>query len=200
MQLPMRETLGHIAATLSWLAFLKRLPKDLLGGIWLTFERPFSASATASRRGYYGEVKDIALRATTINTLDDSMVSIPTLHPGSSISNANPGENNCMVVTSLWLPIAVDVLKFARSLYEAVISSLSQSGQTVDRPFDHFRDRLATVVEVKAMCWTASTKSFSKAMRPETGFCRRCIGAWLISPLIIIFAKSGGRNSFCEMA
>lgn len=155
MQLLMREHWGILLLALFIVVgfSLKDGLKDLLGGIWLTFERPFSVGDRIIAGGYYGEVKDIGLRATTINTLDDSMVSIPnSFILGSSISNANSGENNCMVVTSLWLPIAVDVAKVRKIAFEAVISSPYLN---LDKPvtvlvIDHFRDRLATVVEVKA--------------------------------------------------
>ncbi|MCB0562881.1 MAG: mechanosensitive ion channel family protein [Phaeodactylibacter sp.] len=127
--------------------------KDLLGGLWLTIERPFSVGDRITVGGYYGEVKDIGLRATTINTLDDSMVTIPNSYIlSNSVSNVNSGENNCMVVTDLWLPIAVDVAVVRKIAYEAVISSPYLN---LDKPvkvlvIDHFRERLATVVKVKA--------------------------------------------------
>lgn len=127
--------------------------RDLFSGLWLTLERPFSVGDRITAAGYYGDVKDIGLRATTINTLDDSMVAIPNSFVlGNAVANANSGENNCMVVIKLWLPIAVDVQRARQIAYEAAISSpylnLDKSLQVLVT--DHFRERLATVIRVKA--------------------------------------------------
>lgn len=127
--------------------------RDLLSGLWLTVERPFSVGDRITASGYYGEVKDIGLRATAINTLDDSMVSIPnSFILNNAIANANAGHNYCMVVTELWLPIDADLQRARRIAYEAVISSPYLN---LDQPvkvlvFDHFREQLATVIKVKA--------------------------------------------------
>lgn len=127
--------------------------KDLLGGLWLTIERPFSVGDRITVGGHYGEVKDIGLRATIINTLDDSMVTIPNSYIlGNSVSNVNSGENNCMVVTELWLPIDVDVAIVRKIAYEAAISSPYLN---LDKPLavlvtDQFRERMATLIKVKA--------------------------------------------------
>ncbi|MCB0587818.1 MAG: mechanosensitive ion channel family protein [Phaeodactylibacter sp.] len=155
LQLLMREHWGILLLGLIIVVgfSIKDGLKDLLGGLWLTLERPFSVGDRITVEGYYGEVMDIGLRATVINTLEDSRVTIPNSYIlGNAVSNANTGKNNCMVVTELWLPIAVDVQKARRIAYEAVISSPYLN---LDKPVavlvaDHFREQLATVIKIKA--------------------------------------------------
>lgn len=155
LQLLLREHWGiFLLGLLIVLAFsVKDGLSDLFSGLWLTLERPFSVGDRITAAGYYGDVKDIGLRATLINTLHDSMVAVPnSFILGNPVSNANSGENNCMVVTELWLPISVDVQRARRIAYEAAISSpylnLDKGLQVLVT--DHFREQLATVIRVKA--------------------------------------------------
>ncbi len=126
---------------------------DLLSGIWMTVERPFSVGDRIASSGYYGEVKNIGLRATTLQTLDDSSVAIPnSALLGQPISNANSGANYCMVVIDFWLPIRVDTERASRIAYEATVSSpyLNLDQPLIVLVTDHFKDKPATLLKVKA--------------------------------------------------
>jgi len=126
---------------------------DLLSGIWMTVERPFSVGDRIASSGFYGEVKNIGLRATSLQTLDDSSVAIPnSALLGQPISNANAGANYCMVVVNFWLPIQVNTERASRIAYEATVSSpyLNLDQPVLVLVTDHFQDKPATLVKVKA--------------------------------------------------
>jgi len=65
-------------------------------------------------------VINIGLRSTRIITADDSMVSVPNAEVMSQpVSNANSGEDNCQVVTEIFLPLSADIHKIRQSAIEA---------------------------------------------------------------------------------
>jgi MscS family membrane protein len=83
--------------------------KNIFAGVVILLDKPFSVGDKIEVGSYYGEVKAIGLRSTRIVTADDSLVAIPNAEMVSqSVSNANAGEENCLVVAELWLPIDID--------------------------------------------------------------------------------------------
>ena len=127
--------------------------KNFIGGLLIILERPFSIGDRIQVGSVYGEVKRIGLRATQVNTLDDSMVTIPNSKITSEmVSNANSGALDCMVVINLWLPINIEVEKTRKIAFEAAVTSRYVN---IDRPiqilfFDHFDNQASTNVRVKA--------------------------------------------------
>jgi len=66
--------------------------KNIIGGLMIIFDRPFQVGDRINIGGNYGEVVRIGIRNTNINTLDDSIVTIPNSKIISEhISNANSG-------------------------------------------------------------------------------------------------------------
>ncbi len=127
--------------------------KNIFGGLMIIFDRPFQIGDRINVGGNYGEVVNIGLRTTRINTLDDSIVTIPNSKIISdTVSNANSGALDCMVVVDLWLPINLDVSKVRKIAYEAAITSkyINMDKNVVILLFDHFDERAATNVKIKA--------------------------------------------------
>ncbi len=132
---------------------LQDIVKNVFGGLLIILDRPFQIGDRINIKGNYGEVINIGLRNTIVSTLDDNTVTIPnSAIISDSISNANSGALDCMVVINLWLPIDVDVTQIRKIVEEAAITSRYLN---IDRPvtilfFDHFDDHAATKVVVKA--------------------------------------------------
>ncbi|MEQ8625433.1 MAG: mechanosensitive ion channel [Vicingaceae bacterium] len=83
--------------------------KNIFGGIMILFDQPFQIGDKIEVGEYYGEVVGIGLRSTRIVTKDDSLVSIPNSEVvNTAVSNSNAGENNCQVVSEIYLPINID--------------------------------------------------------------------------------------------
>ena len=132
---------------------LQDILKNVFGGLLIILDRPFQIGDRINIKGNYGEVVNIGLRNTQVNTLDDNLVTIPnSAIISDSISNANSGALDCMVVINLWLPVDVNVTKVRKIAQEAAITSRYLN---IDKPvtilfFDHFDDHAATKVLVKA--------------------------------------------------
>lgn len=128
--------------------------KNVFGGLLIILDRPFQIGDRINIKGNYGEVVNIGLRNTQVNTLDDNLVTIPnSAIISDNISNANAGALDCMVVINLLLPINTNVTKVRKIAHEAVITSRYLN---IDKPvtilfFDHFESRRpSTKVVIKA--------------------------------------------------
>jgi len=120
--------------------------KNIFGGFLILFDRPFQIGDRINVKGNYGEVKNIGIRNTLINTLDDNNITIPnSAIVSENVANANAGALDCMVVVNLWLPINID--KAVNILF-----------------FDHFDKEPATNVKVKAYVFDAR---FEKAFEGD---------------------------------
>ena len=96
------------------------LVKNIFGGIVIITDKPFQIGDKIQIGEHYGEVISIGLRSTRITTADDSTVSIPNAEVMSqAVSNANSGEENCQVVTEIYLPLSVNIQKVKQSAIEA---------------------------------------------------------------------------------
>lgn len=132
---------------------LQDVVKNIFGGLMILVNRPFQVGDKVELKGSYGEVKKIGLQTTTINTSDDNLVTVPNAAIISdSVSNANAGALDCMVVVDLWLPVNIDVEKVRNLAFESAITSRYLN---IDKPvtvlfFDHFDEHPATNVKIKA--------------------------------------------------
>jgi len=132
---------------------LQDILKNVFGGLLIILDRPFQIGDRINIKGNYGEVVNIGLRNTQVNTLDDNLVTIPnSAIISDNISNANSGALDCMVVVNLWLPVNVNVSKVRKIANEAAITSRYLN---IDKPvtilfFDHFDNQAASKVVVKA--------------------------------------------------
>ncbi|MDG6256231.1 MAG: mechanosensitive ion channel [Methanomicrobiaceae archaeon] len=99
---------------------LKDVFADIIGGLVITFERPYQIGDKIAIKEHYGEVIDIGLRSTRIRTPFDSVVTIPNfIIFDQSVSSANAGKTEMMVVIDLFIDpesnaeLAMDILKDA---------------------------------------------------------------------------------------
>jgi MscS family membrane protein len=83
--------------------------KNIFGGFVIIIDRPFKIGDKIEVGSTYGEVLDMSLRSTRVQTADDSIVTLPNGElMNQSISNSNSGETNCQVVAEIYLPITID--------------------------------------------------------------------------------------------
>lgn len=100
------------------------LLKNIFGGFVILIDRPFKVGDKIEVGSVYGEVQDMSLRSTRIQTPDDSMVTLPNGELlNQPISNANSGESNCQVVAEIFLPITIDTVKVRQIAIEAAQTS-----------------------------------------------------------------------------
>lgn len=103
---------------------LKDLFSDFIGGIVITFEKPYQVGDKIRIGKYYGEVMDIGFRATKLVTPDDNLVSAPNgLIFTESVASANSGSSEMMVVIDLYIAWDSDASLAMKILREAVVSS-----------------------------------------------------------------------------
>lgn len=98
--------------------------KNIFGGIMIILDRPFQVGDKIQTASHYGEVVHIGLRSVRIVTPDDSLVSIPNGElVNQSVSNANAGEFNCQVVSDLYLPPDIDIVRLKKLAYRSAAVS-----------------------------------------------------------------------------
>lgn len=103
---------------------LKDLFSDIVGGLVITFEKPYQIGDKISIGNYFGEVTDIGLRATKLLTPDANVVTAPnSLIFKETIASANYGVSEMMVVIDLYIAGEPHVETAMRILREAVVSS-----------------------------------------------------------------------------
>ncbi|MCX2818871.1 MAG: small-conductance mechanosensitive channel [Methanobacteriota archaeon] len=116
---------------------------NIVGGIVITFERPYTVGDKVEFGDHYGEVTNIGIRSTKLLTPDDSVVTVPNyLFFTNSLSNANAGAPEMMVVVEFYVSpdadtdratgIIRDALKSSRYVYlsedHGVVSRLEDAG------------------------------------------------------------------------
>lgn len=103
---------------------LKDLLADIVGGIVIIFEKPYQIGDKITFGDYYGEVKDIGIRATTLVTPGDSLVTVPNyLVFSKAVSSGNAGNVAMMVIIDLFVDPEADAGAAMNILKEAVVTS-----------------------------------------------------------------------------
>jgi small-conductance mechanosensitive channel len=103
---------------------LKDLFADFVGGLVITFEKPYQIGDKVSIGNYYGEVTNIGLRATKLVTPDDNTVTAPnSLIFNEAIASGNYGASEMMIVTDLYIASESDVKAAMKILRETVVTS-----------------------------------------------------------------------------
>ena len=112
--------------------------RNVISGALILFEQPFRVGDMVNIDGHYGEVRSIGLRSITLQTFDDNTVTVPNATvTGQSISNANSGALDEMVVASFLLPASVDITGVKELAWEAVACS----------PYVYLRKPIVVLVE-----------------------------------------------------
>ena len=103
---------------------LKDLFAGVVGGVIILAERPYRVGDKVDILGHYGEVVDIGLRATEIETLDDDLVSVPNYtFFTEAVANANAGSPEMMVVTEFYVAPEADTRRAAEIVEDAAVTS-----------------------------------------------------------------------------
>lgn len=103
---------------------IKDLVAEVAGGLVIVLDKPYLVGDKITMGGYYGEVKDIGIRATRLITPDDTLVSVPNQAAlNQSVANATAGVQQMMVVIDLFIDSQSDAKKAMEILREAVVTS-----------------------------------------------------------------------------
>ena len=103
---------------------LKDLFADIVGGIVIIVEKPYQIGDKVTIGDKYGEVKDIGIRSTQIQTPADEMISMPNYSIFSQpVTSGNSGDLAMMVVIDLFIHPESDADAAIKILREALITS-----------------------------------------------------------------------------
>jgi len=103
---------------------LKDLFSDIVGGIVIIFEKPYQIGDKVTIGDKYGEVKDIGIRSTRIQTPADELVSVPNISIfNQPVTSGNAGDLAMMVMIDLFIHPDSDAEKAMKILKEALVTS-----------------------------------------------------------------------------
>ncbi len=123
---PELKTLVAISATAGVALGLgaQEVVKNILAGVLILMDRPFRVGDMIKVDTYYGEVVQIGLRTSRIQTFDDSIVTIPNgIFLSKTVTNSNSGELTEQVVVEFCLPGHVNVNDMKNLMKEAALCS-----------------------------------------------------------------------------
>jgi len=104
---------------------VKDLVASFVAGITIMLDRPFQVGDRVSFGGQYGDIRTIGLRSVRMQTLDDTIVTIPNNKFLSDITACgNYGALDMQVVMDFLVGVDQDVERAQRIAYEAALSSL----------------------------------------------------------------------------
>ena len=97
---------------------------NVVGGLVITFERPYTVGDKVEFGDHYGEVTDIGIRSTKLLTPDDSVVTVPNyLFFTNSLSNSNAGAPEMMVVVEFHVSSDADTASVSDIIRDALRTS-----------------------------------------------------------------------------
>jgi len=103
---------------------LKDLFANVVSGLIVVFEMPYQVGDWIELGDHYGEVVDVGVRATRLQTPDDDLVAVPnSLAITDSVSNANAGSSEMLVVTEVFVANDADLGRARELVEEAVYTS-----------------------------------------------------------------------------
>jgi len=103
---------------------LKDLFAGVIGGVLLITERTYRVGDKVELGTDYGEVTGIGLRATTLQTADDTQITVPnaTLFT-DAVANANDGSPEMLVVVPVSVAPDADLERAKQIMREALVTS-----------------------------------------------------------------------------
>jgi small-conductance mechanosensitive channel len=103
---------------------LKDLFADVVGGVVIIFEKPYQIGDKVTIGDKYGEVTDIGIRATRIQTPADETVSVPNFTIfAQPVTSGNAGNLAMMIVIDLFIHPDADAEKAMKILKETLVTS-----------------------------------------------------------------------------
>lgn len=103
---------------------IKDLFSSIFGGLILIVEQPYKIGDKIEVDGHYGEVTDIGIRATRLQTPDDTLVVVPndSVFEGS-VANANAGQAEMLVVVEFYIAHDGNLERAMQIVEEALVTS-----------------------------------------------------------------------------
>ncbi|WP_017324883.1 mechanosensitive ion channel domain-containing protein [Synechococcus sp. PCC 7336] len=146
-----------------WLAFTGTdLMKAFLGGLafktLVAFKQPFTLGDRVSLAGFEGKVLDLGTFFVTLQTLNDDLISIPTLSLWSEVlSSANAGKRSSLCVIEFYL--APFVTAEQRQQAEDAVWDAIQSSAYFDpsKPMQIYLSQNSDSIQLTAKAYVAST-------------------------------------------
>ncbi|WP_435333269.1 mechanosensitive ion channel family protein [Haloarchaeobius sp. TZWWS8] len=103
---------------------LKDLFSSIFGGLILIVERPYKIGDKVTLDGHYGEVTDIGIRSTRLQTPNDTLVVVPNDSVFSgAVANANAGQAEMLVVVEFYVSADADLERAMHIVEEAMVTS-----------------------------------------------------------------------------
>lgn len=97
---------------------------NVVGGLVIIFERPYTVGDKVELGEHYGEVTGIGVRSTKLVTPDDSVVTVPNyLLFTKPLSNANTGSPEMMVVVEFHISVDTDTDRATAVVHDALTTS-----------------------------------------------------------------------------
>jgi MscS family membrane protein len=102
--------------------------KNVIGGITLLLDRPFTYGDWIKIGEFYGKVRAKSFRSVEIITLDDSIINIPNqLFLREPVENLNVVSKNKQVNIAVRIPTGVEVIAAKKVLFEVATTSVYNS-------------------------------------------------------------------------
>ena len=112
------------AASLAVGFAFKDYASSLIAGLVAVFERPYRPGDWVQVDGDYGEVLNVGLRAISLRTPGDNIVTVPHLTLwDQNVSNANDGARTLMCVADFWVTPAHDAAALRAALGDVALTS-----------------------------------------------------------------------------
>ncbi len=149
--------LFFLAFTILLIVALKDVIKNILAGIIILFEKPFTCDDWIRVGQFYGKVHSRNLRDVEIITEDDSLIRIPnSLFITEPFENVNIISKNKQVNFSVEIPPIKDIRKTKSILREIVsLSSYNSINKPVEVIYKGLNDRGLLEFQIKAYVFEA---------------------------------------------
>ena len=102
---------------------LKDLLADIVGGIVLVLEQPFQVGDTVSLGEHYGEITDIGVRSTTLQTPQDDLVVPNFTLFDEAVVNSSTGDAEILVVVGFIVAVDADIDRATDIVEDALATS-----------------------------------------------------------------------------
>jgi len=103
---------------------LKDLFANIIGGLVLIVERPYKVGDKITIGDHYGEVLDIGLRSTKLQTPDDTLVAVPNYKSFTeAVANVNAGTPEMLVTIGFTVDKEADLDRAVTIVEEALVTS-----------------------------------------------------------------------------
>jgi small-conductance mechanosensitive channel len=142
---------------------LKDFLADIVGGLVVVLEQPYQVGDKVTLGDHYGEIVDIGIRSTKLQTPNDTLVVVPNFFFfNDSIANANASEAEMLVVVEFHVATDVDVDRARTIVSEALVTS-PYVYVSEDHPY-------TVVVEDNLYYRTLTGKAYVNDLRNEFAF------------------------------